>query len=418
LTSNLTENCQKSGFLIQCIRLSSMTTQSTISAISNERLEAIISPWAKSIKNGESGSFWYYNKSDLYWRIANLREQKPLFRKYFGDRLFVVIDAESFRSENESDWNTAFQVSNRSGQQEVIYAITGLDRQLLENDSHAFHIVQKKESLLHPSHFLFFFTLDVTHPRFRPLFDGASIFLQNTAVIPLHTNDDTQRYITYKSNQWKIQVTEKQKRAIVERCGGYFLLVKEALRYVRDNKNTDIDMLFIHEEMHWRLNTIWNHFLPSEQSVFQKIVRGSAVFNTEERHSLKFLLAGGFLTTRGRSYNLSIPLLTEYIHKTNPMYVLSYDNKRIYYNNVPIENNFSPQEQKLMQFLLSKPSIIVSRDEISEKLAGSNTDDSLSDWAIDQLVSRIRKRLATIGISAYVIKTIRTKGFMYLPDTQ
>ena len=142
-----------------------MTTQSTISAISNERLEAIISPWAKSIKNGESGSFWYYNKSDLYWRIANLREQKPLFRKYFGDRLFVVIDAESFRSENESDWNTAFQVSNRSGQQEVIYAITGLDRQLLENDSHAFHIVQKKESLLHPSHFLFFLRFPAIMPR-------------------------------------------------------------------------------------------------------------------------------------------------------------------------------------------------------------------------------------------------------------
>ena len=121
-----------------------MATPSANSAVSPEHLEAIISPWAKSIKNDESGSFWYYNKSDLYWRIANLREQKQLFRKYFGNRLLVVIDAESFRSENESDWNIAFQVSNKSNQEKVVYAITGLDRQLLENDSHAFHILQKK----------------------------------------------------------------------------------------------------------------------------------------------------------------------------------------------------------------------------------------------------------------------------------
>ena len=36
--------------------------------------------------------------------------------------------------------------------------------------------------------------------------------------------------------------------------------------------------------------------------------------------------------------------------------------------------------------------------------------------ALDQLVSRIRKRLTSIGISPHVIKTIRTKGFMYLPN--
>lgn len=39
-----------------------------------------------------------------------------------------------------------------------------------------------------------------------------------------------------------------------------------------------------------------------------------------------------------------------------------------------------------------------------------NSDD-YSDWAIDQFISRFRKKLKQIGVSSGILKTVKGKGY-------
>ena len=49
-------------------------------------------------------------------------------------------------------------------------------------------------------------------------------------------------------------------------------------------------------------------------------------------------------------------------------------------------------------------------DEIGEALWGKDSYDKYSDWAIDQLISKLRKKLETLGFKN-VLKTVRGKGY-------
>lgn len=394
-----------------------MKSRATIPpAITPASFERMVASWAKIVRAGESGSVWYYNKSDLFWRIANLRENKTLYRKYFSNQKLIVIDAESFRGESEEDWNKALRIVNNRGSEMKIFFILGLERCLLEGETRIFNLFQKKEKELWPVSFLAFFTIDFTHPRFRTLFSGNSTLLQNTVITPLHSESDARQYIIYKSRQWGIKLNERQTRAIVSQCGGYFLLIKEVLRYFRDNQQSQEEAMLSHPAMRWRLEFIWRNFLPSEQAVLQKVVQQTTPAGVEEQHSLKFLTDSGFIYAKGKNREISIPLLAGYIQDLSSPFILIVEKDRIFYNGVPIENNFSPQEQKLLRYFINNPARMLSRDEISADLSGNDDDSILSDWAIDQLISRIRKRLAHLGISPQIIKTIRAKGFICLPE--
>jgi DNA-binding response OmpR family regulator len=61
--------------------------------------------------------------------------------------------------------------------------------------------------------------------------------------------------------------------------------------------------------------------------------------------------------------------------------------------------------------LLEKNGQTVSRDEIGQALWSDNQED-YSDWAIDQLIARIRKRLKELSLSPKMVRVVRGKGYI------
>lgn len=83
---------------------------------------------------------------------------------------------------------------------------------------------------------------------------------------------------------------------------------------------------------------------------------------------------------------------------------LDQEGKRAYVDDEPLDLN--GREWVLLQFLVTNPNRVVSRDEIADALYRSGT--GVSDNAIEQIMSRFRKR---IGESGLTLRTVRGLGY-------
>jgi DNA-binding winged helix-turn-helix (wHTH) protein len=77
----------------------------------------------------------------------------------------------------------------------------------------------------------------------------------------------------------------------------------------------------------------------------------------------------------------------------------------------PIEEKLTPQEYEILSSLLKEPNKLKTRDDIGDILWGKDQFDKYSDWAIDQLISKLRKKMQKIGIIKEKLVTIRGKGY-------
>ena len=80
------------------------------------------------------------------------------------------------------------------------------------------------------------------------------------------------------------------------------------------------------------------------------------------------------------------------------------------------EKHILDSSSSKFDFGLSKKGKIVSREEIAKTIWEQSWEDFYSDWAIDQTISRLRKKLSELDVLPQIIKTIRGRGFCCLID--
>lgn len=85
---------------------------------------------------------------------------------------------------------------------------------------------------------------------------------------------------------------------------------------------------------------------------------------------------------------------------------LDLEGKRAYYEDVPLDLN--GREWALLSFLVANPNRIVTREEIAAALY--QNDGAVSDNAIEQILSRFRKRIAPCGLT---LRTVRGLGYYF-----
>jgi len=91
---------------------------------------------------------------------------------------------------------------------------------------------------------------------------------------------------------------------------------------------------------------------------------------------------------------------------------LSFKNKKIWAEKTDISPQLSPVQQDLLQVLLKNIGKPVSREEIAQAIWKKGWEEKYSDWAIDQAVSGLRKKLEKLWINPQLIKTVKKKGFL------
>lgn len=82
--------------------------------------------------------------------------------------------------------------------------------------------------------------------------------------------------------------------------------------------------------------------------------------------------------------------------------------KRILCNGVVVSDIFSQKEAIVLEKLLEQGNRLVSRETVA---TGVWNGDDYTDWALDRLISRLRKKLLKLGYQKDFLITIPGKGF-------
>jgi len=384
-----------------------MKRKTSLAPISLETIEEMVAAWTRIFRFQESGSIYCHSKSGLLYRLDQFLKNDSLVKKYFAEKdRICVLDLETSCFEEEEEIEKIIQ----ENEGKAIFLL-GADKILEERNNFLLEKLNLFVPLRAPCSVLLFFHTDFTHPSFLPLFKKGGIFLQNIIFHPLYSVKDTQQFIKYFCEKWGLKIKEEIKKEIIKNCGGRLGLVKQCLRFLRDNPKATSEEIFSHPQLLWRVKIIWERFLPSEKSVLEKIVKREDDFDSLETHSLKFLQkVKGIKKVKG-GWMITVPLLAKFIEEELNKPRFEIKNDHIYLNNVLVDKYFSPKEKRVFGFLIEQKNRLVSREKIARLAWREKWLDVYSDWALDQTISRLRKKLKILGINPLLVKTVKKKGF-------
>jgi len=277
-------------------------------------------------------------------------------------------------------------------------------------------------------HYVFLMTKIVDSQDYYYTWDelGEAI-LQNVVYVHLESGPDVDYLLREFSETFNVNLTEEYSRIIKETCGGHPYSMKVAMRILRDRSfNPPIEYeeaLFENYELRSISTGIYERRSVKEQEVLQKVAKKD-VLNEDDKRILHFLIQLGLVVADGESYRFYSTLFRQAVErfmkvqKASGIQKLSLDERTgaIMHNDNPIEESFTRQEYSILVLFLKNPGKVLTRDDIGAVLWGESSYEKYSDWAIDQLMSKLRKKLKQIGLDVD-ISTLRGRGYKFSQNT-
>ncbi|MBN2101054.1 winged helix-turn-helix transcriptional regulator [Candidatus Dojkabacteria bacterium] len=84
----------------------------------------------------------------------------------------------------------------------------------------------------------------------------------------------------------------------------------------------------------------------------------------------------------------------------------------LFVEGVSVVHSFSPAEYNAVTLLAKMRGKLVSKEQIAEAIWPGESLENYSDWAITQLIKRLRKKLRSLGVEGDLIKTVHGRGYM------
>lgn len=385
--------------------------------------------WLEAIKRKENVALLFFPKTDRTRRIPQLLEDKVFLQHYLGKDvryIFQIVDFDEHEVEDKRDvYEHLAKHLNLSGlartrwpfEQWMLYCknnnirivliIMQAEKYVSEHGQMVLSLLSSMVDEYYPYiSIMSIYEQDVTHPTQVPIVSTSTRLYQNIFFYPLYSLDDALIFIRYLIKKWQITITPKEVEIILAGCGGHFWLLKEAMREVASGGSISPSG----ESMRFRLDVIFRSLSHFEQQVLKKIITHKKTFSSDEKHSLMYLQK---MRCIGKNRNCTIGMYEDFLLRIDDAESkLHLENSRIVLNGIPLEKFFSRKEYRAMKLLLEKRGTVVSRNEIAKRMWPTQTDEQYSDWAIDQLVARLRKRIAELSISPRVVEVVRGKGYL------
>lgn len=368
----------------------------TVAPISEAVFSQLANFVADVAKRGENGTVIGLSHREQHYRINQLVKSDLLVKK-LSKIDFKIIDLKNSPIEEPEDIEPYITSSSKA---KSVFLISGADSLIQEKLYllNYFNLLTKENSKVV---FVFFFQHNINYPWTYKNISNLGFLFQNVMFYPKYSKQDLNQFVVYLENKFSIKIPKKIVETIIEKSGGHLWLIKEAIRYYAKTKNNK--GLFDHEEMTFRVKTIYEELEDRERRVYEKIVKGEKLVTDEDKAVFNYL----------KSTNTFSPLLDK--HVTNKM---SSENKiyvdrdqKIKLNSTNIDFFLSKNERKAMRFFLNqKVNDITSRDQVAYAIWGK--DSTYSDWALDQFIKRLRKKLMSLGLKSDLIQTLKNRGFI------
>ncbi len=397
------------------------------SVVTNQYEQAAQS-WKAMLDIGDNLSILFFPYSDRVRRIEQFISENKKSQKDEYHRIFLQIDPLLLNIEEKSDLmdNIIKKLENKKiihkkdsfeavikqlavKKIQIVLIVLTADSLLLQSTK--FFLAALHEILYENNPFIVSvccFEVDITHPQYAAIFRQYPQLLHSIFYYPLYDKKDTEHFIKYVAKKWNVAMTHPQIDHLIATCGGKWWFIKDAVRQLRLQKSWNEDT----DGMVYRKNMVIQSLLSSERSVLLKLLTGRKIFNEEEQHSINHLIK---LRLISDDNHLLVPILRKpLLASVRSDHALTYENNMVYLNQVPIGSFFSRKEIRALKILVSQPGTIISRETLAQAIWPANTNANYSDWAIDQIIARVRKRLPEFEIPPASIKSIRGKGYMYI----
>ena len=384
--------------------------------------------WLREIKRGENVSVIFFPKTDRFRRLHQLLEDREFLTSYLGGKIKYLFQMTDFnvslvedrfdihehisRQLNMSNlsatpqkfeqWLTYFQKNNIR----LVLILPDAEKYLTPENKHILSVLLEVVIDYAPTvTVMSFYETDITHPSHLSMLSVLKDLFENVFSYPLYSDEDTLGFTRYLQKKWETTIKPSEENKIVTDCGGHFWVVKEAVRELINSGGWSAEQ----EGLRFRLETIYTSMLPSEQKVTEKVVTTKKHFSPEETHSLAYLRKLNFLSDIN---HLKMGLFEKFLKKRTYFVTdFSLDEGHIMLNHILLDKFFSRKEYRVLTTLLKHKNTIVNRDKIAAVIWPVKTEDHYSDWAIDQIIARIRKRLVELSLNPSLIQVVRGKGY-------
>lgn len=356
-----------------------------LTPMSEETLLHMYAAWQQPIDRGENALILAAPRMDRLYRI-------PEFIHSLGGSYDVlVVSLQSNKIEDIDDWNRTAAFQKSDSKKKRCFLVP--DAELLFQDRKhllaglAWQYVQTK---------IPFLLFSETFPyQMLP-----QVFAQNRLFRPLYSAENMARFILYLEYKFCTRVPASLRNRIMERSGGHLWLVKEIVRHVAFQQTGDpLD----HEDLWWRVSEVYRGFASREQDMLTDMVLQKSVHDAE---AFSYLEKTGVI----RDGRIAIGLLEDYmkrqLRKRTQLYL---KNGSVFVGDVPIDGALSRNERQALACIFSGRGKMISRESLGKAIWGDDGD--FTDWALDQVVRRLRKKLMKFGISWQIFQTVKGDGY-------
>ena len=280
-------------------------------------------------------------------------------------------------------------------------------------DDHLSHFLEQAQKIYYRApntiHFLLIMDMKWNEDEFFPLIAPFRSLFQNVIRPPYYTEREALHLIDYWLSRWNWQLPKNSRDWIAREAGGILLLGKAAARVAVKEQIKKIDDLRRqipdHPDFTVQLRFFLSRLTERQQTILESIANDHRVENESE---MKHLEAMGFLNRTSHGVQIRSFFVSNYLRKpTNSLKRLRTVLQKT--------NIFSEREKLVIVKLAELRGKLLSRDALAHILWGDDYLDKFSDWALDQAVSRLRRKLADDPtFKSLRITTQKKYGFILL----
>jgi DNA-binding winged helix-turn-helix (wHTH) protein len=265
-------------------------------------------------------------------------------------------------------------------------------------------------------HYIFTLSRDVDGAWLQQYDQIRLLLLQNLVYFPNFTSNDTKFTIERLCQKYGYAIPETLKESVASLSGGHVDIIKVSLQLLSNKTNLNNKELFefLNNQLEIKLifDDIWENLEENDKNCLARIAKGdySKITISDYLLNLKMVIVGNDIP------RLFSPLFNSFVKaKNTDTKTLSFNPQdgQILVDGLPPKEKISLNEFRLLSTFLKSPNVVVSREEISEILWGKDSYEKYSDWAIDQNMSLLRKKLDSLNVSPNKIQTIKGRGYRW-----
>ena len=257
--------------------------------------------------------------------------------------------------------------------------------------------------------FLAFSPLNLVNPQYNQLKSICPSLFKNIIYEPIYESKDIYVFFKYLEDLFHIKLSKMLKKNIYDSCGGDLWLVKQAVRYYRNNPQASVNEILSHNELLEKASLVWDRLLPSEKKVATKMQNELPLYD-DEKSIQQYLSRIRFF--KDKTSEFSIPIMSQAMHEKAHKNLFMLHKNGIYFGNKLMSHELTKQEKKILVYFIERKEQIISRYELGECI-WKNSEDSYSDCALDRLIYLLREKLFSLCFPKHIIKTKRGEGYVF-----